>query len=181
MTIRLLVAFVLATFASVSHAAVAESSADGFKVHHAFTVGGKTGDEVWAALIDIGRWWNKEHSYSGDAANLKLDATAGGCFCERFGNASVQHMTVINAIPKGMLRMTGGLGPLQELPVTGVMSWTFKKADGGGITVSMDYVVAGRAAGLKALEAPVDGVLGEQVSRLERLLKTGSPEPAGKP
>lgn len=176
MTIRLFVAFLLAGFTSLSHAALADVSADGFNVHHGFTVTGKTGDELWSALVDVGHWWNKEHSYSGDAANLTLDATAGGCFCERFGKASVQHMVVVNAIPKGLLRLTGGLGPLQGLPVTGVMSWTFKKGEGGAITVSMDYAVAGHAAGLKDMATPVDQVLGDQVGRLERFLRTGSPE-----
>lgn len=182
MTIRLLVAFVLTLFASGSFAAL-QSSQDGFTVHHEFSVTGKSGDEIWAALVDVGHWWNKAHSYSGDAANLKLDAVAGGCFCERFGNASVQHMLVVAAMPRGLLRLTGGLGPLQGFPVAGVMSWTFKKGEGGAITVLMDYAIAGRAPGLEALAVPVDQVLADQVGRLERFLETGSPEPpaASKP
>ena len=65
-----------------------------------------------------------------------------------------------------------------RVPVPAELSLPFKKAQGGGITVSMDYALAGRAPGLKALEGPVTAVLAEQVGRLERFLRTGSPEPA---
>src|SRR3546814_9802807 len=33
-------------------------------------------------LSQPGRWWNGAHSYSGSAANLRLEPVAGGCFCE---------------------------------------------------------------------------------------------------
>lgn len=36
--------------------------------------------EVWETLVAPGRWWNDEHTYSGDAANMSMDARAGGCF-----------------------------------------------------------------------------------------------------
>ena len=33
-----------------------------------------TPDEVWAALIEPSRYWNGDHSWSGDAANFSLEA-----------------------------------------------------------------------------------------------------------
>ena len=39
-------------------------------------------DKVWAALSQVGSWWNSKHSWSGDARNLTLELKAGGCFCE---------------------------------------------------------------------------------------------------
>lgn len=177
MTIRLLVAFILASFATQSSAAIAESSAGGFRIHHEISVDGKTGDQVWAGLTDIGHWWNKAHTYSGDSANLKLDTSPGGCFCERFGTSWVQHLVVVNVMPRGLLRLTGTLGPLQAMPVNGVMSWTFRKGENGAIVVLMDYAVSGNATGLQEMAGPVDGVLGDQMQRLERFIETGKADP----
>ena len=52
---------------------------------------------LYAALGEIDRWWNGSHSYSGQAANLSLARQAGGCFCERWGNNSVEHARVVYA------------------------------------------------------------------------------------
>ena len=76
---------------------------------------------LYAALGEIDRWWNGSHSYSGQAANLSLARQAGGCFCERWGNNSVEHARVVIALEDRMLRLEGALGPLQALAVNGVL------------------------------------------------------------
>ena len=38
---------------------------------------------AYDALRNPGQWWNGEHTYSGDAKNMTIDARAGGCFCEK--------------------------------------------------------------------------------------------------
>jgi hypothetical protein len=63
-----------------------------------------------------------------------------------------------------MLRMTGGLGPLQARPVSGVMTITLKPA-GTGTELTASYGVAG--AGVGGFDAPVDRVLGVQWPRLK--------------
>ena len=35
----------------------------------------------YAAVTHPEKWWNGEHSYSGDASNMTLDTSAGGCWC----------------------------------------------------------------------------------------------------
>jgi hypothetical protein len=72
------------------------------------------------------------------------------------------------------LRFIGGLGPLQEIGVTGVMTFVIAP-DPGGAKVTMSYRAAGDAAlGLDAFAPAVDGVLLEQFARLIRYADTGS-------
>src|SRR5687768_18231554 len=66
--------------------------------------------DVWAALLRPAGWWNGEHTYSGNPANLSLDPVAGGCFCEAVPGAGggpagqVEHMRVIYLAPYSTLR-----------------------------------------------------------------------------
>jgi len=131
---------------------------------------------AWDALVAPSGWWNSEHTYSGDAANLSLTPEAGECFCERLpvakgGSAgqrpgSVEHMRVIHADPGKMLRLSGGLGPLQSEAVTGTLTITLKPAD-GGTQIVFEYVVGGHMRYKTAEIGPlVDKVLGEQLDRL---------------
>jgi hypothetical protein len=73
-------------------------------------------------------------------------------------------MRVVYVAANDTLRMTGGLGPLQAMPVAGVMTITLKPA-GAGTALAIDYVVAG--PGLAGVGAPVDAVLGSQWARLK--------------
>jgi uncharacterized protein YndB with AHSA1/START domain len=137
-------------------------------------------EQVWRALTHIERWWSSEHTYSGDARNMRLDPRAGGCWCERWGRSqSVEHARVVLAMEhEGVrtLRMSGGLGPLQELGVAGVLTFTIAPhADGAKIT--MTYRVAGEPhLGLEQIGAPVDAVLAEQFGRLRRYIGSGTPD-----
>jgi uncharacterized protein YndB with AHSA1/START domain len=135
--------------------------------------------QAWRALGRIARWWNDQHTFSGDASNLSLEARAGGCWCERWGRGqSVQHGRVILAAElEGvrMLRAEAALGPLQDMAVNGVMTFTIEPhAQGAKITVT--YRVAGdQGLDLDQLAAPVNMVLMEQFGRLSRFSATGSP------
>ncbi len=72
--------------------------------------------------------------------------------------------------------MSGGLGPLQPLAVSGSMAFTLTEAD-GITTVELTYIVGGyRPGGLEEWSRPVDGVLGAQLQRLERFMETGNPD-----
>jgi uncharacterized protein YndB with AHSA1/START domain len=134
-------------------------------------------DDVWKALVQLPRWWNASHTYSGQASNLSFDAQAGGCWCERWGDGqSVQHGTVVLAMPGKLLRVLGNLGPLQDLPVTGVLTFAITTQDGKS-ALRMTYRVAGPAdAGLEKLAPVVDRVIGEQYERLKAMIETGRPE-----
>jgi len=138
--------------------------------HVEFRYSFKTGaapDRAYAAITGVARWWDSNHTYSGNASNLSLDARAGGCWCEQLADGgSVQHMTVLAAMPGRMLRLSGGLGPLQAAPVTAIMTWTIKR-EGSGSEVDMSYLVDGYLrGGLDAVRGDVDTVLSHQVERL---------------
>jgi len=121
-------------------------------------------EKVWEVLIHPDRWWDPAHSYSGNAANLSLDPRPGGCWCEKTAGGGVEHMRVVYFAKGDTLRMVGGLGPLQAMPVTAVMTITLKPAD-TGTELTATYSVAG--PGLAGIAAPVDGVLGGQWTRLK--------------
>ena len=153
--------------APLTFADVVDSSPNGFGTKVTVTVNAPAA-RAYAALTKIGSWWNKDHTWSGDSANLSLEARAGGCFCEKLpGGGSVQHMAVIFADPGKMLRLSGGLGPLQDLAVAGVMTFAFSEAN-GMTTITVTYKISGyMAGGLNALARPVDAVVTEQVMRLK--------------
>jgi hypothetical protein len=134
--------------------------------------------QVFEAIGRVDRWWNGQHSYSGDAAKLSLDLSGGGCFCERWDGGSVQHAEVIGVGKDAYVRLQGALGPLQELPVTGVLTFSMKAVD-GRTQLNVTYRVAGAAdGGLEKWAAAVDRVIGEQVGRLAAFVDTGKPDGA---
>jgi len=68
-------------------------------------------------------WWPKDHTWWKGA--LRIDEQAGGCFCESTDTASAVHMRVSYVEPNKKVVMIGGLGPLQEMGVTGALIWEF--------------------------------------------------------
>lgn len=124
---------------------------------------------VYRELGRVSRWWDPEHTWSGSARNLSLQMQAGGCFCETLpGGGSIQHGRVIYAQPGVLLRLDAPLGPLQEMPVTGVLTFKLAPAAGGGTQVTMTYRVAGSFTMESAKLAPlVDQVMRIQLERLK--------------
>ena len=124
---------------------------------------------------DVSKWWDKTHTFSGQAANLSIDARAGGMFHEKLPDGgSVRHMQVLNVMPGRLIRMSGGLGPMQTLAVSAVMTVRFvKKADGTQVQVT--YNVGGFAeGGLKRWASPVNGVIFQQFKRLKAFVEQQS-------
>jgi len=149
------------------NAEVVKVSPEGFMVKNEAIVRADA-PHAWRALVeDIGKWWNAQHSYSGHADNLFIEPRPGGCFCERLSNGGgVVHMTVVNVQPGKLLRLSGGLGPLQSLGVTGSLSWSFADVT-GGTKIAVTYSVGGFSPdGFEALAPAVDGVLRDQLQRL---------------
>ena len=72
------------------------------------------------------------------------------------------------------LRLAGSLGPLQEMGVTGVMTFTIEPRPNGA-KLTLTYRVTGDASlHLDQIAAPVDSVLMEQFERLRRLTSSGT-------
>lgn len=131
--------------------------------------------QAWDALLQVGHWWNPEHTYSGVAANLRIEARAGGCFCERLKKGSVEHMRVAWLQEDRVLRLRGALGPLQADGVDGALTWTLRPHEGGSV-LKLEYVVGGYSpTGFDKWAPLVDQVLAEQMARLQKYLQTGKP------
>jgi uncharacterized protein YndB with AHSA1/START domain len=167
--------FTLATvlfLTTPAHAEVKSATDAGFEVSRTTTINA-TPTQVYRALGAPARWWSKAHTYSGDARNLSMVLRAGGCFCEKIpaDSGTVEHARVVYARPGKLLRVLGGFGPLQSEGVTGTLTWALK-AVAGGTEVTQNYVVGGYIrGGTKNFAAPVDQVLGEQLSGLKAYLE----------
>lgn len=132
-------------------------------------------DQVWTALLAWNAWWDPAHSYSGAAGALDLQPEAGGAVMERWSGGSVRHAVVLSALPQSLLRLAGGFGPLQALPVDAVLDFSLK-AQGSGTRLTMTYRVAGSAsARLDTLATPVEAVMSAGFARLVRYANTGDP------
>ena len=150
-------------------------SASGFTVTHAVVVDSDPA-KVWLAFTQLPRWWNGAHSWSGQASNMTLDAQAGGCWCERWGASSAEHGRVLMAQPGAVLRLQAKLGPLQAMPVAGVLTFGTAHRD-GATRLRVTYRVAGAPGdNLNELAGPVDEGVGEQVRRLKAYIETGKPD-----
>jgi len=148
-------------------AEVADSSANGFTVKVTSQLQAAPAD-VYARIIKVGEWWDSSHTYSQDAHNLSIEERAGGCFCEKLPNGGgVQHMEVVLLIPGKLLRLRGGLGPLQGMATAGSMTFTLTPAT-GGTKLDLTYAVVGYSAqGLTSIAPAVDHVLSDQIARLK--------------
>ncbi|WP_234715662.1 SRPBCC family protein [Sphingopyxis macrogoltabida] len=155
-------------------AKVIDQSEIGFTVAHTAQVAATPAD-VWKMLRTPDKWWSKEHSWSGDAANFWLDSQAGGCFCEKLpdtgsGLGSVQHARIVFAKPNQMLRLSGAFGPLQGEALNGTLTVQIKQTPTGS-AIRFDYVVGGYMRFKVGDIAPaVDGVIGEQLAGLAKAL-----------
>lgn len=125
--------------------------------------------QVYAMLGEPARWWNKAHTYSGDAANLRQELKAGGCFCETIpaDGSTIEHGRVVFAQPGKTLRLHAALGPLQQEGVSAALTWSLKPVT-GGTEVTQTYVVGGFVrTGADKLAPIVDRVMAEQLKGLQ--------------
>lgn len=148
----------------------------GFEVQHSVNLVVPQ-PQAFGAFGQISRWWNKDHTYSGDASRLSLQLRPGGCFCETIeGGGGVEHMRVTYVQPGERVVLTGSLGPLLFEATSGVMDVKVERIAGGS-RLTMNYRAAGFANGGAAAMAPlVDQVLGEQIKRF-RTFAAGTPKP----
>ena len=161
-------ALILGAIALVSTSASAEvvsASSNGFEVRQTVNLVVPPA-AAFGAFRNIGAWWDPEHTYSGDSANLSLALVPGGCFCERLPKGGgIEHMRVTYIEPGKHVVLTGALGPLLYEAVTGVMDVQVKTI-AGGAQLTLDYKAAGFAKGGADKLAPaVDSVLAGQMKR----------------
>jgi len=160
--------------------AVIEATDQGFAVEETAHIAA-TPDKVYAGLIHPESWWNPQHTFSGNAANLSLDAKAGSCLCETMPNGgSVQHLVVVFADPGSTLRLRGAMGPFQAQGVDGALTFTLKPADGGTDLVLDNNVGGFVKGGFGKWPEAADGMLSDLAVRLKFYVETGRtlPPPA---
>ncbi len=161
-----------------SRAEVTEVLAGGFSISHTVNTSASVA-ESWAVMLNhIDEWWNPEHSWSGSADNLYINAEVGGCFCERLpqeeggAGSGVEHLRIIYLNPKHEVRFDGALGPLQTMAVDGRMVWKIDATEAGS-AITFTYKVHGALqGGFDGLAPAVDGVISQQLDRLAQRLET---------
>ena len=175
MKLGILVAVAAVSLAGVSHAAVVDKGAYGFRIKTVQQIAVPP-EKVWKAIGEWGRWWSDEHTYSGKAANITLPLTANGCLCETIpGGGSVRHGVVELVIPNQMLRLDAAFGPLQDEGVGAAYTLSLKAKDGGN-ELTMTYNVGGARDFISSAAPAIDGVLSEAVARLKSYAETGKPK-----
>lgn len=152
--------------ATPAGAEVKASAADGMVIQLKGEVA-LSREAAWSRLVGIGSWWSNDHTYSGMASSMTVDAVAGGCWCEIWEGGEVEHGRVVYVNPNEAIRFSSALGPLQELGVAGAL--TMSLADGsapGRTAITFDMKVAGSSlSGLDKIAPLVDTVLSEQLKR----------------
>ncbi len=153
---------------------VLDAAPGGFTIRHQIEISAARIDVYNAAVNNIGDWWSDDHTLSGNAGNMYIEARTQGCFCENLGEAGgVVHLVVTFVNPGVILRLTGGLGPLGLMGVNGNMTWEFQDSEHGTI-VTLSYAVGGYMdGGLDSIAEAVNGVLVEQMASLKAFAENG--------
>lgn len=135
-----------------------------------------TPQQAFEDFVAIGKWWDMDHSYTHDGGNMHMDVRQGGAWYETLpGGGFVTHLSIVQAAPGERLVMSGGLGPLAFMGVTGALTVTFAKTE-HGTHVKLSYAVGGFDPGeFKALSKGVDGVWTTQVARYQAFANGGKP------
>lgn len=160
-----------AALPAAAGAEVVSSGPHGFHVRHSVQMVVPP-DRAFDTFANIASWWKPAHTYGGKAENLRLSLSPGGCFCEQLeGGGWVEHLRLSYIEPGERLVLSGSLGPLLYEATSGAMDVRFERIAGGS-RVTLDYKVAGFAAGGAERLAPaVDRVLGEQMQSYRQVAR----------
>ena len=167
-------AAVLALAAAPAEAEVVARTADSFTLRYA--VGAEISpDDIPASLTALPKWWDSAHTYSGSAANLSLDLTPGGCWCEKLADGTdFDHGRTVSVAPDAFV-FAAPFGPLRGKTTKAELTVTWPGANQGS-TPTWTMVVEG--PGIGAMADAVDGVMGAGYRRWLRYLETGEPAAA---
>ena len=80
---RTFIAVLALLAAAPTQAVIVGADSHGFELRHSIDLPVAPA-QAFAAFAQYGSWWSKDHTYSGNAANLRLSLVPGGCFCESF-------------------------------------------------------------------------------------------------
>jgi len=155
----------LALFATGVSAEVRARTDNGFTLGYERPVRAAP-DRVLETVAMPSGWWSSDHTYSGDAANIRLDMIPGGCWCEALPGGGVKHAEVVMVWPgRRMVRFDAPFGPLQGMGADAVLTMTWSDPpEGGERVLRWTFVVNGPGTG--AMADAIDGVMSEQFRRL---------------
>ena len=170
---KYLLTALLALLSTQAFAELSMNGDHGFTVTHSIDTAAAPFVAYRTMTSHVNQWWSKDHTWSGNAANLymELDMEKGACFCERLtGRGVAEHLRIIYYSAGDEVRFDGALGPLQTMPVNGRMIWKIEPLEGGS-RITFTYHVFGHVdGGLQNIAPAVDGVIGEQIQNLLRRL-----------
>lgn len=155
----------LALFATGVSAEVRARTDNGFTLGYERPVRAAP-DRVLETVAMPSGWWSSDHTYSGGAANIRLDMIPGGCWCEALPGGGVKHAEVVMVWPeRRMVRFDAPFGPLQGMGADAVLTMTWSDPpEGGERVLRWTFVVNGPGTG--AMADVIDGVMTEQFRRL---------------
>ncbi len=171
--LKALTAMLIASLiATEANGEVLDAAPGGFTISYQTEISAARIDVYNAAVNNVGDWWSDDHTYTGNAGNMYIEAKTQGCFCEKLGvDGGVVHLVVTFVNPGEMLRLTGGLGPLGLMGVNGNMTWEFTDSEEGTI-VTLNYALGGYMdGGLDSIAEAVDGVLVGQMTSLKAFVE----------
>lgn len=171
--LKALTAMLIASlFVTQANGEVLDAAPGGFTISYQTEISAARIDVYNAAVNNVGDWWSDDHTYTGNAGNMYIEAKTQGCFCEKLGvDGGVVHLVVTFVNPGEMLRLTGGLGPLGLMGVNGNMTWEFTDSEEGTI-VTLNYALGGYMdGGLDSIAEAVDGVLVGQMTSLKAFVE----------
>jgi uncharacterized protein YndB with AHSA1/START domain len=161
--------------AGAARAEVVDAAPSGFQVTETVEIAAPA-EKVWKSLSEIDRWWSSVHTWSQNAANLYLGLTRDGEMRENLPQGGyVRHLRVIYLSPGKEVIFDGTLGPLIRSGATGHLDWKLTEQNGHTILTQTYYVGGYFPGGLDKLAPAVDGVLGQQLTRLKSYVETGKP------
>lgn len=152
-------------FSSSAVADVEATSSTHYVLHHEASSPLEP-DALWDRLIEPASWWHPDHTYSGDARNLSLEATAGGLWLETWDGGSVAHGEVLLAREGEMLRMNAPFGPLQGIGAYTIWTISITAVDGGSLVTFDEVASAPPGNDMEQLAGAVDYVKTEAIARL---------------
>ena len=161
------------SFAAPAAAEVVDVTANGLQIRQVVKVVAAP-EKIWPTLIQPAKWWSSDHTFSGSAANMTLEAKPGGCWCESLPNGGgAVHMTVGHLRPPSLLVLRGSLGPFFNLAADGTMTYSLAPSD-GGTEITLTFRAGGYVReGFEKWAPAIDGVLGQQMANLKTVLESG--------
>jgi hypothetical protein len=82
-TVFFILVFVTLLHPGTSRSEVVDSTSFGFTVRHEQILPLAAETLFVIFYRDIGKWWDPDHTWSGNTANLSIEPFANGCFCEK--------------------------------------------------------------------------------------------------